>query len=147
MIHAFQSLNSNVRGRIQAQIMILVPDEQETDTKNRTSTNEVLSSRTPLEIVKKTFQAFELINSNVRAKIQAKITILVSDEQEKDAKNRTSMNSASELVNPLEMVKKHVWLLNRSNLMFELGFRPKLRFGFQMSSKQTRKIDHQKFKF
>ena len=37
---------------------------------------------------------------------RAKITILGLDEQETDAKNWTSTNSASELTNPLEMVKK-----------------------------------------
>ena len=54
--------------------------------------------------------------------------ILGLDELETDAKNRTSRNSASELMNPLEMVKKHVKLLNRSILMSELGVRPKLLF-------------------
>ena len=44
----------------------------------------------PLEMVKKTYQAFESLNS----------------EYEIDTKNRTSRNSASELTNPLEMVKK-----------------------------------------
>ena len=54
--------------------------------------------------------------------------ILVLDEQETDAKNRTLTNSTSKLMNPLEMVKKQFRLLNRSILMSELEFRPKLRF-------------------
>ena len=49
------------------------------------------------------------------------------------------MNSASELTNPLEMVKIHVSLLNRSILMFELGFKYKLRFWAKMSTKKTQK--------
>ena len=60
----------------------------------------------PLDIVKKTIQAFESINSDVRARILSQITILVPDEKEIDAKKRTSTNSAFELSNPLEMVKK-----------------------------------------
>ena len=50
------------------------------------------------------------------------------DEYETDAENQISRNSTSELTNPLEMVKKHVRLSNRSIIMFELGTRPKLRF-------------------
>ena len=56
------------------------------------------------------------------------MTILGLDEHETDAKNQTSKNSASELTKPLEMVKEHVRLWNRSILMSELGVRPKLRF-------------------
>ena len=52
--------------------------------------------------------------------------ILDLDEQETDAKNRSSRNSDSELTNPLEIVKKPFRLLNRSILMSELGLRPKL---------------------
>ena len=62
------------------------------------------------------------------------------DNHETDAKNRTLTNSASELTNPLEMVKKHFRLLNRSIQMSELGFRPKLRVWAKMSTKQTQKI-------
>ena len=69
-----------------------------------------------------------------------KLRFLGQDEQEIDAKNQTLMNSASERTNPLEMVKKQVSLWNRSIMMFELGFTPKLRFWFQMIMKQTRKI-------
>ena len=50
------------------------------------------------------------------------------------------MNSTFELTNPLKMVKNQFRLLNRSILMLELGFSPKLRFWAQMSSKQTQKI-------
>ena len=61
-------------------------------------------------MVKKTCQALESLNSDVRARSEAQITILDIDEHETDTKNRTSTNSASDLMNPLEMVKKHVRL-------------------------------------
>ena len=48
----------------------------------------------------------ESLNDDVRARIYSQITILVLDEHETDAKNRTLTNSASKLMNPLEMVKK-----------------------------------------
>ena len=79
-------------------------------------------------MVKKTCQALESLNSTVRARSKAQITILGLDEHETDEKNQTSRNSDSELTNALEMVKKHVRLWNRSILMSELGVRPKLRF-------------------
>ena len=66
--------------------------------------------------------------------------MLGQDEQETDIKNRTSTNSASELTNPLEMVKEQFGLLNQSILMSELGVKPKLCFWAQISSKQTHKI-------
>ena len=66
--------------------------------------------------------------------------IFGQEEHETDAKNRTLTNSASELTNPLEMVKKHFIQLNQSVLMSELGFRPKLRVWGKMSTKQTQKI-------
>ena len=53
---------------------------------------------------------------------------LGQDEQETDAKNRTSTKLASQLTNPLELVKKTLWLLNRSILRSELGVSPKLQF-------------------
>ena len=56
----------------------------------------------PLEMVKKTCQAFKLIKSDVRARI------LGQDEHETDAKNGTLRNSASEVTNPLEMVEKNM---------------------------------------
>ena len=96
----------------------------------------------PLKMLKKTCPAFELLNSDVRARISSQITILVPVEQETDAKNRTSTNLAYELTNPLEIVKKkHGSLWNHSILMFELSFRPKLRFWAKMSRKQTQKIE------
>ena len=82
----------------------------------------------PLRNGKKTCLALESLNSNVQARSYAQITILGLDEHEIYAKNRTSKNSASELTNPLEMVKKHVWLWNRSILMSKLGVTPKSRF-------------------
>ena len=75
----------------------------------------------------------ELLNSDVRHWSYAQITMLVQDVQETDTKNRISKNSSSELMNPLEMVKNHFRLLNRSILMPELGVRPKLRFWAKMS--------------
>ena len=62
---------------------------------------------------------------------------LFPQEQEIVAKNRTSMNPTSEQTNPLQLIKDHVSLWNRSILMSELGVKPKLRFWAQMSSKQT----------
>ena len=47
--------------------------------------------------------------------------MLGQDEHETYTKNRTSTNSAYELMNPLEMVIKQFRLLNRSILMSELG--------------------------
>ena len=85
---------------MQDQTTILIPDEQKKDVKNQTSTNSASELMNPLEMVKKN-QAFESLNSDVRARIQAQITILGQDEHETDAKNRTSKNSASELTNPL----------------------------------------------
>ena len=72
-------------------------------------------------MVKKTCQAFKSLNSDVWASSLAKITIFGLDEQEINAKNRTSKNSAIKLTNHLEMVKKHIWLMS------ELGVRPKLK--------------------
>ena len=66
--------------------------------------------------------------------------MLGQTEHETDTKNWPSTNSASKLMNPLEIVKNQFRLLNRSILMFELGVRPKLQFWVQMSSKQTQKI-------
>ena len=82
----------------------------------------------PLEMVKKTCQALESLNSDVRTKSEAQIPMLGQDEQEKNAKNRTSTNSSSELTDPLQMVKKNFRLLNRSILRSELGVSPKLQF-------------------
>ena len=59
-------------------------DEQETDAKIRTSTNATSELTNPLEKVKKTCQALESLNYDVRAKSQAQITILGQDEQETD---------------------------------------------------------------
>ena len=70
--------------------------------------------------------------------------ILGLDEHETDVKNRTSRNSASELMNPLEMVKKHDRLWNRSIMMSELGARPKLRFWAKTRKKRTQKIGLQR---
>ena len=133
---ALEWLNFDVRARSQAQIMILGQDEHETDTENRTSTNSVSDLTNPLQMIKKTCQVFELLNSDVRARSQAQITILGQDENETDTENRTSTNSASDLTNPLQMVKKTCELWNCSILMSELKVRPKLRFWSKKSMKQ-----------
>ena len=59
---------------------MLGQDEQEIDTKNRTSTNSASELTNLFEIVKKLIQAFESLNSNVRARSEAQITILGTDE-------------------------------------------------------------------
>ena len=105
-IQTFESLNSDVRAKSQAQITILEQDEQETDAKNRTLTNSASELTNPLKMVKKTSQAFESLNSNTRARRQAQISILVPNEHETDAKNRPS--SVYELTNPLEMIMKTI---------------------------------------
>ena len=79
-------------------------------------------------MVKKTCQTLELLNSDVRDRTEVEITMLGHDKHETDTQNRTSSNSASELTNPLDMVKNQFRLLNRSILRSELGVRPKLRF-------------------
>ena len=110
-----ESLNYDVRARIQAQITILGQDEHETDAKNRTLTNSVSELTNPLEMAKKTCQSLELLNYDVRARIQAQNIILGQDEHETDAKNRILTNSTSELTNPLEMVKKTCQYLESLN--------------------------------
>ena len=72
----------------------------ETDAKNQNSSNSDSELTNPLEMVKKTIQAFESLNSDVRDRSQAQITILGLDEHETDSKNRTSRNSDSELRTP-----------------------------------------------
>ena len=62
------SLNSDVRHRSLVEIKVLGQDEHETDTKNWTSTNSASELRNPLEMVNKTYQAFESLNSDVRAR-------------------------------------------------------------------------------
>ena len=79
-------------------------DEHETDTENWTSKNSTSDLRNPLEMVKKTCQALELLNSDVRARS----CILGQDEYETHTEHRTSTNSVSDLTNPLEMVKKNM---------------------------------------
>ena len=83
----------------------------------------------------------ESLNYDVRARSYAQITMFGQDEHETDTKNWSSKNSASELTNPLERVKKHVRLWNRSIMMSELEVRSKLRFWAKMSKKRTRKIE------
>ena len=49
--------------------MILAQDEHETDAKNRTLTNSASKRSNPLEMVKKTIQAFKSINSDFGTRI------------------------------------------------------------------------------
>ena len=56
-------------------------------------------------MVKKTCQALELLNSDVRARSQTQMTILGQDEHETVTENQTSTNSASDLTNPLQMAE------------------------------------------
>ena len=103
---AFESLKFDVCSRSQTQITILGQDEQKTYAKKWSLRNSASELPNPLEMVKNTCQSLESLNSDVRARSQAQITILGQNEQETDAKNQTSTNSASELTNPLEMVNK-----------------------------------------
>ena len=64
--------------------------------------------------------------------------MLGQDEQEIDAKNRSSTNSASELTNPLEMVKKPIQdFESLSSNVRARSEAQKLQFWAHMSSKQT----------
>ena len=60
-----------------------------------------LLSHEPLRTRKKNNQAFESLNSDIRARTYAQITILGEDEPATDAQNRTSTNLASQLTSPL----------------------------------------------
>ena len=75
-------------------------NEHETDVKNQTSKNSASELTNSLEMVKKTCQALELLNSDIQARSRAQITILGLDEHETDAEIRTSTNSAFDLTNP-----------------------------------------------
>ena len=66
-----------------------------------TARNSASELTNPLEMGKKTCQALESHNFDVRDRSQAQISMLGQDEQETDTKNRTSTNSAYELTNPL----------------------------------------------
>ena len=85
---------------------MLGQDDHEKDTKNRTLTNWDSELKNPLGMVKKPIQDFESLNSDIRARSYAQITILGQDKYQTDAKNRTSTNLAALLTNPFEMVKK-----------------------------------------
>ena len=83
-------------------------EEKDSDAKNRTARNSASKLTNPLEMVKKTIQAFESLNSDVRARSLTQITILGPKEEDTDAKNWPARNSAYELTNNLEMVKKTI---------------------------------------
>ena len=65
---SFEIAHYDVRSRRKDQIMILGQDEQEKDAKNRTSTNSASDLTNPLEVVKQSIQAWESLNSDVRAR-------------------------------------------------------------------------------
>ena len=92
--------------RVRPKFWFLGRDEHETDAKKSDFIVFDLWAHKTLKNGKKSCQAFESLNSDVWARSEAQITILGLDEQEKDAKNGPSKNSASELANHLEMVKK-----------------------------------------
>ena len=71
--------------------------------------------------------------------------MLGQDEHETDTKNRTLTNSASELTKPLEMVKKHSRLLNRSILRSELV--PNYDFWHRWVVNRHKKSDCKEFCF
>ena len=108
---------------------MLGQDEHLTDTKNLTARNLASDFTNPLEMVKKIFQALESLNYDVRPRSLAQITMLGQDELETDTKNRTATTLASELTNPLQMVKNQFRLLNHSILMSELGVGSNYDFG------------------
>ena len=99
-IQDFESLNSDIRVRSQAQITILGQDEREMDEENQTSTDLASQLTNPFEIVKKKFQAFESLNFDIWARSQSQIKILSQDEKDIDAKNWAAKNSAYEITNP-----------------------------------------------
>ena len=68
---------------------MLGQDEPETDTRNQTLTNSASELTDPLDLVKKTCQALESLNSNVPDTSQLEITILGQDARETDTKNQT----------------------------------------------------------
>ena len=114
--------------------------KHETDAKNRTLTNSTSELTNPLEVVKKHFRLLNrsILISELGFRPKLRVWAIISTKQTR--KNRNLTNSTSELTNPLEIVKKHFRLLNRSILISELGFRPKLQFWAKMSTKQTQKI-------
>ena len=86
---------------------------------------------------------FMLLNRSVLMSelgFRPKLRVLAKMSTKQTEKNRTLTNSVSKLMNLLEMVKKHLMLLNRSVLTSELGFRPKFRVWAKMSKKQKQKI-------
>ena len=59
---------------------MLGQDEEENDTKNRTSTNSASKLTNSLEMIKKTIQAFESLNFKLRARSYPQITMLGQDD-------------------------------------------------------------------
>ena len=139
-IQVFESLNSDIRARSQAQITILGQDEHVTDAENQTSTNLASQLTNPFEMVKKTFQAFESLNFEVWGRSQSQITILSQDEKDIDAKNWVARDSASEITNPLEMVKKTCLALESLNSDIRDRSQAEITMLGKMTMKKTRKI-------
>ena len=112
--------------------------------KNQTSTNSASELPNPLEMVKKTCKALDLSILMFELGVIRKLWFWAEMSRKQTRKNLTWSYSASEITNPLEMVKKLVRLLNRSITMYELGHRPKWRFWANLSRKRTRKIGLQR---
>ena len=108
------------------------------DAKNRTSTSLASQLTNHLEMVKKTFQAFESLNFEVRGRSLSQIRILSQGEKDRDAKIRAARNSSSEITNPLEMVKKTCPAVD------SLNSDVRDRSWAKMGMKQTRKIGLQR---
>ena len=78
-----------------------------TNGREKSNINEFsFSAHEPLRNGKKTIQAFESLNSDARDRSWVEITKLGQDEHETNTKNQSSTNLASEVTNPLGMVKK-----------------------------------------
>ena len=71
--------------------------------------------------------------------VRPKLRFWAKMSSKQTQKNRTSTNLAFQLKNPIEMVKKHVRLWNRSILISEIGVSSKLQCWEHLSSKQTQK--------
>ena len=87
---------------------MLGQDDHETDTKNRTSTNSTSQITNPLEMVKNQFSLFNRSIMMSELGVRPKLRFAVQMSSKQTQKNLTARNTASELTNPLEMVKKNM---------------------------------------
>ena len=85
---------------------MLGQDEDETDTKNRTSTNSTSELTNPLEMVKKHFKLLNLSILMSEVGVRHKLRFWAQMSSKQTQKSDNSMNLASQLTKPLEMVKK-----------------------------------------